>query len=280
MREVGRTSSEVTDDRQGPPWSTSPFGNIGVLVGVVASLSIIVSFVHDWGFFFALGTSFAQAPTTITDHMQTWLIWLPILVMLGVAVAARELFLLRVERGMTEEELISTAPHPKIIGAFRKSAQYLVPVSCTLVVVVWIMFGGIFFSVLFLCLAVCWFLFAEWVFRHKVVNVRTPHYLKVTFLWLPTVLSIVFGIGVYSAETIGNSSMSHRLVIDGKADVTETVEVEVLRAFEEWLLIRDVNKRLSWIRLDEVKRMELLEGAAPFKGLLCTFSERWCSRTE
>ena len=70
--------------------------------------------------------------------------------------------------------------------------------------------------------------------------------------------------------------MSHRLVIDGRAGVREIVETELLRAFEKWLLIRDENKQLSWIRLDEVKRIEPLKGPNPFKGLACTISSRWC----
>ena len=52
-------------------------------VRLVAVGSVFISIFHDWGFFFVLGASFAQAPTTIADHLQSWLVWLP-----GAAIAA------------------------------------------------------------------------------------------------------------------------------------------------------------------------------------------------
>ena len=83
MEDDGHTPSEERDDRQ-KPWGTSPLRNIGALVGVIASLSVIVSFIYDWGFFWALGISFSQAPTTITDHVQSWIIWLPRVIVIGI----------------------------------------------------------------------------------------------------------------------------------------------------------------------------------------------------
>ena len=54
------------------------FERIGWFSGVIGSLSVIVSFVYDWGFFAALGISFADAPTTISDHIRSWLVRLPL----------------------------------------------------------------------------------------------------------------------------------------------------------------------------------------------------------
>ena len=56
------------------------------VTSILASLSILISVTYDWGFFFSLGLSYARSPTTIVDHVQSWLYWLPLFVVSGVGV--------------------------------------------------------------------------------------------------------------------------------------------------------------------------------------------------
>ena len=285
MEDDGHTPSEERDDRQ-KPWGTSPFRNIGALVGVIASLSVIVSFIYDWGFFWALGISFSQAPTTITDHVQSWIIWLPRVIVIGILLLACHLFFARFERGMTEEEIISTSRNTKIKNIITKpliifisiiSSNIFIIESSILNIILWLLFGGILFFAALFGLTVLWFFFIKWVFSKKKKGIRYSSFMESFSLFVPTAVFILFLMGAMSTGVIREEpSMSHRLVIDGRAGVREIVETELLRAFEKWLLIRDENKQLSWIRLDEVKRIEPLKGPNPFKGLACTISSRWC----
>ena len=276
MEDDGHAASDGTNDRQ-RPWGASPFGNIGASVGIIASLSVIVSFIYDWGFFSTLGISFSQAPTTITDHVQTWLIWLPGVIVMVIFVLARELFLIRVERGMTEEELIAASRHPRRTKIIRAIPIYLIVQMCIAIVILWLLFGELLFTSALISLAVCWVAFMGWVFGHSLVNNRLSYLMKLFSFFAPPLVFVVFSLGASSAGiTRAEPPMSHRLVIDGKAGAREIVEIELLRAFEKWLLVRDENKQLSWVRLDEVKRMEPLKGPNPFKGLACAISSRWC----
>ena len=290
MEDDGHTPSEERDDRQ-KPWGTSPFRNIGALVGVIASLSVIASFIYDWGFFWALGISFSQAPTTITDHVQSWIIWLPRVIVIGILLLAYDLFFARVERGLAEEEIISTSRNTRIKNIITKplnifmsiiSSNIFIIESCILYIILWLLFGGILFFAALLGLTILWVLFIKWVFSKKKKGIRYSAFMESFSLYAPTAVFILILMGAMSTGVIRTGvireepSMSHRLVIDGRAGVREIVETELLRAFEKWLLIRDENKQLSWIRLDEVKRIEPLKGPNPFKGLACAISSRWC----
>ena len=253
MEDDGHTPSEERDDRQ-KPWGTSPFRNIGALVGVIASLSVIVSFIYEWGFFWALGISFSQAPTTITDHVQSWIIWLPRVIVIGILLLAYTLFFARVERGLTEEEMISASRKTRIEKIITKWSNIFIIESCILFTILWLLFGDILFFLALLSLTVMWFVFIEWVFAKTKKSIRYSSFMEYFSLFAPIAVFISFLMGAMSTGVIrAEPSMSHRLVIDGKSGVREIVETELLRTFEKWLLIRDENKQLSWIRLDEVE---------------------------
>lgn len=64
---------------------------IGHLIAPVTAFSLVLSIVYDWGYFEAIGLSFAEVPTTITDHIRTALVWAPMVftgLLIGVSWAA------------------------------------------------------------------------------------------------------------------------------------------------------------------------------------------------
>lgn len=276
MKEDTHASSEGTNGRQEPQRS-STYGNIGTMISTIVSLTAVVSFIHDWGFFLALGVSFSQAPTTIADHLQSWLIWLPFVAAIAIGALARELFLTRVERGMTEQEIVSTSRNPRFMKRFRDGPHHFIVGMCVFFVVVWLLFGVVPLYVAFIASAVCWFQFVAWVFRLDAVNRRLSRITREFSQWVPTAVLIALYLGASSAGPAGaEPSMSHRLVIEDEANVAEAVEVELLRAFEEWLLVRNENGKLSWLRLNDVKRIDPLAVHDTFSGLACRISDRWC----
>ena len=84
--------------------------HLGAVFALAASVSVIVSFVYDWGFFSTLGIGFAQAPTAISDHLRSWLIWLPLVITPVLILLAHELLMSRLERGLTDEEIVESLP--------------------------------------------------------------------------------------------------------------------------------------------------------------------------
>ena len=53
---------------------------IAQIGAVTASVSLAASFTYDWGFFSALGIGFGESPTSLSDHLSSWLVWIPVIV--------------------------------------------------------------------------------------------------------------------------------------------------------------------------------------------------------
>ena len=249
---------------------TVSFEQIGLLSGIIGSLSVIVSFVYDWGFFAALGISFADAPTTISDHIQSWLVWLPMAVTAALVTLAMELLNRRVEGGMTEDEIIvSSSPW---VRRFRNSPYYFVALMGPLVVVLWVLFGEIYFASLTVGLPICWFIFSRWVFGHPTVSERHSQLFRLFVHWVPAVVVWVFFLGINSTEDPTIYTIHADNASSGR-------QVELLRSFEKWLLVREEDKTIAWIPITVVDRMQVIKTPQPFPGLVCMFSKRWCPQS-
>ena len=250
------------------------FERIGLLGGTIASLSMILSVFYDWGFFTALGISFADAPTTLSDHMQSWLVWLPIVAPPAVFVLGIELLTRRIERGMTEDEIIATSPSPVWMRRIRDSPYYFMGVMGPLLVIFWVLFGEIFFDGLFFGLSICWFLFIGWIFGHPTVKDRHSALFRWSVYWLPPVMIAAFFLGSRSVERAffpGEYKINVR-------STSSTKDVEILRSFERWVLVREEHNTIAWISLEDIGRMELVQKPRPFRGLACIFWKNWCPR--
>ena len=251
------------------------FERIGLLGGTIASLSMIVSVFYDWGFFTALGISFADAPTTISDHIQSWLMWLPIVAPPAVFWLGIELLTRRIERGMTEDEITESSPSPVWMRRFRDSPYFFMGAMGPILVALWVFWGEIFFEGLFFGLSICWFLLIGWVFRHPIVRARHSHLFRWSVYWLPPVMIGIFFLGSRSVES-DFSSKEYKINV---RSISSTKNVEILRAFERWMLVRDEHNAIVWIPMDDIGRMELVQTPRPFRGLACIFSKNWCPQS-
>lgn len=54
-----------------------PWDGIATFFGTVSGLSFFLSLVFDMGYFSTLGLSFADVPTSISDHVRSALLWVP-----------------------------------------------------------------------------------------------------------------------------------------------------------------------------------------------------------
>ena len=268
--------SELTNDqrRKSRILSIYKFGSIS---GIVVSLSFIVSFFYNWGFFVALEIPLSEVLITNSDLIQSWLLWLPFVIIASALLLTYDLFITRVERGMTEEEIIANSSHPRFFGWFRKSPYVFIAIFSFLGFILWVLFGEIFHGGLIFGAPIIWFIFVGWSLNHIAMNNRFSEFTKSLIFWVPPVMFISFFWGFHLADsTRVVPSMSHRLVVDITDSKTETIHVELVRAFEVWLLVRDEDWQLSWLRLDRVRRIEPLERTSRFQGLACMFSSRWC----
>ena len=260
------TNSEATKSIDGTP---SILERLGLLSGATAALSVVVSFFYDWGFFTALGISFEDAPTTITDHIRSWLLWLPALGVVTTIAVAKELFIRRLEHGMTEDEIIESSPNPDRTARARNRPYKFIAAMGPTFILIWVLLGDRFFEGFLAGLAICWVAFMGWVFGHPTVWTRHPFWFRWSAFALLPVPLFFFYLGFISIER-GDfipawDSGIYTVHVEGP---TSTRNVKVLRSFEKWLLVNE-DDAIVWIPVDHIRRMEV-QKQEPYRGLLCT----------
>ena len=250
---------------------------LAAVFAVTGSAGVVVSFVYDWGFFFALGIPFSEAPTALSDHMRGWLIWLPIVIGPVLFFLAQELLVSRLERGLSEEEIIVSSSNPARTRRLRNRPRKVIAATAVVVLFLWVLFGGSFAFARPFAFFIVWVLFVQWVFRDCRLDADWPACVKNGITWVPAVLLVVFFLGGNQAQLgMLKPAPSHRIEWSAPVGDAPAVEVRLLRSFQDWLLVRDGDRNVAWIRSIDVVRMERLEASAPFQGLLCVLSSDWC----
>ena len=252
--------------------------HLGTAFAFAGGLSAIVSFIYDWGFFFSLGISFGEAPTGISDHVRTWLVWLPIVITPVLVLLAHELFMSRLEGGLTEKEIVESSRNPAQLRWFRRSPQVAVSIMAVLAVLLWALFGEAFSHIRVATFPIAWAVFVDFVFCSPLLDARYSSVTKNIVTYLPAAFFFAFFAGANAATTeMLQSSNSHRLEFAGTTQGQGEEEVRMLRSFQHWLLIRDKTGEVAWIHVNNIGRMQLLEESAAFGGIICYFfSTQWC----
>lgn len=253
---------------------------VGKITAVIASFSLIVSVFYDWGFISALGLRFSEVPTSVSDHVRSWLVWLPNVVIGVFGVLAFELLSRRIERGMTEEEIIQSSSNPRRTERMRNLPLYAIGFVGVAVVGLWVLFGDVFRDGLNVGLIVCWFLFSGWVFSHPTVRARHSESFRFFVHWAPPIMIWFYFSGFNAATTQINSTESSDVVqLKSSQPSPSEFRVRILRSFERWLLVQDANKQILWVRSDDVLRIETRPERTPFHGIACWFSDALCFTT-
>ena len=229
-------------------------------------------------FSFRLALALAQAPTDIADHVRTWLVWLPIIITPLFIFLAHDLLMSRLEGGLTEEEIVQSSRNPDFMKWFRSSPQKVISFMAVLAVLLWVFFGELFADVRVVSFPIAWTIFANWVFRHPLIDARYPSIVKNVATYLPSAFFFAFFLGANSANTqMQQSSNTHRIEFAGTTQGRVPEEIRLLRSFQDWVLIRDEGGKIAWIPENNVGRIQLLEESEAFGGVVCVFfSTRWC----
>ena len=250
---------------------------LGALLAASGSASVVISFVYDWGFLFALGIPFSEAPTAISDHVRGWLIWLPIFVAPALIILSHELLASRIEQGLTEEQIIESSPNPERTRRRRNRPWKFIDGMAVVLLLLWLVFGELFAYARFFSFPVVWMVFVWWVFRNPRLNARWSTSVQAAVAWVPAAFFVVFFVGVNNANSeMSEAVPSHRIAWNSGDEDQVGEEVRLLRSFQDWILVRDSDQNMAWIRSNGVARMERLEASVPFQGLVCLVSSDWC----
>lgn len=236
------------------------------LVALAGSLSLIASLVFDWGFLHALDISFLRVPSTIGDHIRSALLWLPKVATAIAVIFVFEMFTRRIERGMSEEELVHSSTNPVRTKRLRDSPLWLFGSIAMLVILGYVLLGDPFLPGLNVSLCIAWFLFSAWAQGHPRILARRPYSQRVIAHYLPPALIWLFMAGYLEAVSLSSLSATRVLLTES---TTKDESVVVLRHLERGVLVKDSSETIGFRPWSEVKRLSALGKYTPSKGLLC-----------
>lgn len=227
----------------------------------------VVSLIYDWGFYGAINRSFSDIPTTISDHFRTGLLWFPYLLGLAFVYLAFEFQLQRLEKGLTEQEIIESTPNPVATRRFRERPYRLIVWIAPLGVVNFILMGDLIASLLPFAIFVLWITFADWCYSAPLIKVRRSAVAQAAFTLLPALGIVTYFTGYSAAVEVAQKhpievavtySNDHRIV-----------KGRLLRTLDRGVLILMHSNSMMFIEWSAVSDLLYEKPYVPFPGILC-----------
>lgn len=248
---------------------------VGKAVAVVASLLLVVSVFFDYSYLLAIGLSFDEIPSSLSEHVRSAILWAPKLLLTALGFLMYELFLRRVEGGKTETELIATSPAPRFTRAFRKSGDLIIPVVGTLLALV-SPFLSTDSSWAYLLFVVLWGFLSLSVVHHPRLGASFSGPRGRLFIVLPMILSIV-GLNGYQSgiRMLSSTESKWEMVIREGSTVTKQSLLGI-RRFGSFAIAVDQSKLVSVVPNDAIVSVKNLAppkqtefNACRWFGVLC-----------
>lgn len=238
-----------------------------------ATTSLLASLVYDWGFFSALNLSFLEVPSSLSDHVRSALLWFPkVFVSLG-AIFVFEMLTRRIERGMSEDELIKSSPDPQWTRKFREGPLRFLSYVSVFVIVGYILAGVFFLQLLPLALCTLWFAFSAWAQSAPLILARRPLALRLAGHFVPPIAIWLYFAGYAEAARLYDSTTE-----PAKLTTTSSVveAVVLLRLLEKGALVRENSTSVAFRPWSEIKHIETPGRYTPTPGILCTWFHVGC----
>ena len=248
------------------------------------SIAFIFSFFYDLGVFMALGISYADAPTSIADHMRTGLVWIPTAIIIVAIIIALELVNASMNKGNKKLECTHDNHSPSrsklsVAMAWIVSGAYTVCMLLGVVgLILWVIHGDDYpVNMFYFGAAMLWVFIALRVIGRVDELKRQSRLLRFIFISWP--LFPVFFIHLGQGEAIRDSRSTQKIHVSDKQSASVLEDVNIVRAYGDWLLVRSQQDQVFWVKLDNVDRIDILNEKS-FKGLRCLISKDSCTPSE
>ena len=224
----------------------------GKLIGALGVALLILSVAHDYFFLIALGLSFHEVATSISDHVRSAIVWLPKVALFIFAMLVYELLMRRIEGGRTEQELIETSPMPRITKWFRFSANAAFVVLAVFIVVTSTLLTASLHG-LFLGFMLLWGLLSFSVVQHPRMGAGfTPTGAR-AFIVVPLVVAYVGSFGYGSGERMLTAKTPEWDVAMKTEHGNEHRKLTGMRTFGTTVVIVDTDQRVSVVPSEQVQ---------------------------
>lgn len=271
-------------------WHPLTLERLPALTAVLASWSLVVSVAYDWGFLSALGISFAHAPTTLSDHLSSWLVWatlsyapIPLLYVIYMMIRLRRY----VFATLKEKDWVPESARPLFQRMRLAHRIFFWAFPATLLA--WLLFA--FPASPWGWLAISWMgltaplltdlpkLLSKEETTSARLAVRSINLPFVLLTMVPASFFAFFGIGYAYLDRVQDDTMPRAFIRLPAADSDDGSAIEeayVLRSFANWVLVQDEDDaQVDWVRMEQVDRIEV-PPSDRFPGLLCGIFGQWC----
>ena len=242
-------------------------GMVAESIAIVVAIGFVISVIYDWGFVYAIDIDLMSLPTTISDHFRTGVIWFPYLLAFVFMYFAVEFQFQRVEKGLTEQEIIEGSKNPAKLKKFREGPWKLIKWTAPLAVFNYILIGDIMSSALPLMLSILWMGFAEWCYSAPLIQLRRNWESQAAFTFLPIIFIIAFFSGYNAA--VDASMREPKQVNVTFSQQHQPLNGNLLREFERGIFILSDDGHVNFIPWEQIKRIKTVETYKPFRGILC-----------
>lgn len=238
------------------------------LSGVAASMALLLSVIYDFGFFKSLDITFSDVPTSISDHFRSGLIWFPVLFFGVVGATIFELITVRIEGGMSEDEIISSSPNPKKTRKFREAPIKLMPWLAGLIIFSYVLMGDTFIYGLPIAFCLLWFWIAPWINNHPRIFKRRPKYIRAIIFWMPVIIIFLYGKGYTDGKRLIHLNKSNcNIIFNSLPDKEEPIIS--LKLLEKGLLFKKSNdSRVSFEKWDNIQRIDKKVDHSSYPGVV------------
>ena len=99
-----------------------------------------------------------------------------------------------------------------------------------------------------------------WFLLFGGIRTKFPVGIREILTWLPPLLAFSFlAGGVHAVQALGEQGQfTHRLMVIDDIESPHEFNVNVLRAFQDWILVVDDDDHIVWIASASINRMEKL----------------------
>jgi hypothetical protein len=245
---------------------------IAEAVAAIVAAGFVISVVYDWGFIRALGMGFAELPTTTADHFRSGLLWFPPLAAAGLVYVAIEFQFQRVERGLTEKEIIESSRKPEWTRKFRGGPQKLFAWMTPLLVITYALVGDAYSTLPPWVLAIVWMSFSDWCYSTPLIKQRRNRAVQLGFTFVPIIGILAYFSG-YNAAIDAAFRKPVEVTLE-RPQPLQPISGSLLRTLDRGVLILPENKLIQFVPWNQVQGIVQKTSYHPFRGLLCEWFKK------
>ena len=239
-----------------------------------ATTSLLASLVYDWGFFSALSLSFLEIPSSLSDHVRSTLLWFPKVFASFGGLFVFELLTRRIEKGMTEDEIVRSSPNPECMRRFRAgpSLRLITCISFS-VVAVCILAGSVLLHALPFALCGIWLRFSVWAQSAPLIRARRPVAVRLAVHFVPLVIIFLYFSGYTEAVRLYERP-AQPAKLTNASSTSETITL--LRLLDKGVLVKEASGVIAFRPWSEIKHLETPGKYTPVQGILCVWFHVGC----